>query len=75
MEHFNNLSPPEDERLAILTEELGESLQAIGKIFRHGYDSDNNGERETTNRTDLMRELNNKLNHVRVKKSFLGHKS
>lgn len=35
--HFNGLSPAEDERLAMLAEEAGEIVQAIGKIQRHGY--------------------------------------
>lgn len=37
----NNLSPAELERLAILAEEMGEALQEIGKILRHGYDACN----------------------------------
>lgn len=36
---FNELNPAEAERLAILAEELGESIQIIGKILRHGYES------------------------------------
>lgn len=39
MEHFNQLSLAEVERLGILSEELGESQQIIGKILRHGYAS------------------------------------
>lgn len=38
-DHFNELTPAEAERLAILLEELGEAQQAIGKILRHGYES------------------------------------
>lgn len=38
-EHFNGLAPDELERLAILAEELGECVQAINKIIRHGYSS------------------------------------
>jgi len=38
---FNRLSPAEAERLWLLVEEMGESLQAIGKIGRHGYESFN----------------------------------
>jgi hypothetical protein len=41
MKHFNELSPAEAERLAILAEEMGEAIQVIGKILRHGYDSCN----------------------------------
>lgn len=39
MEHFNQLTPAEAERLAILAEECGEVVQVIGKILRHGYES------------------------------------
>jgi NTP pyrophosphatase (non-canonical NTP hydrolase) len=38
---FNKLSPAEAERLAILAEEAGEIVQAVGKILRHGYESYN----------------------------------
>jgi|SRR5882762_8221559 len=41
MEHFNKLTPAEDERLALLLEECGEVIQIIGKIQRHGYESYN----------------------------------
>lgn len=41
MAHFNDLTEGELERLAILSEELGEAQQAIGKILRHGYQSYN----------------------------------
>lgn len=37
--HFNILTPAQAERLALLSEELGEAQQAIGKILRHGYES------------------------------------
>ncbi len=37
----NNLTPAQDEALAILEEEMGELAQAIGKIRRHGMDSHN----------------------------------
>jgi hypothetical protein len=39
MTHFNQLTPAEAERLAMLAEECGEVIQVIGKILRHGYDS------------------------------------
>jgi|ERR1035437_3038508 NTP pyrophosphatase (non-canonical NTP hydrolase) len=38
-DHFNQLSPAEAERLAILAEECGEVVQIVGKILRHGYES------------------------------------
>jgi len=53
---FNRLTPAELERLAILSEELGEVQQVIGKILRHGYESTPPAGGET-NRSDLMREL------------------
>lgn len=37
--HANRLNEAEAERLALLAEEMGESIQAIGKILRHGYES------------------------------------
>lgn len=39
MQHFNQLSPAEAERLALLAEECGEVIQIVGKILRHGYNS------------------------------------
>ena len=58
MQHFNNLTPAEAERLAILAEECGEILQVIGKILRHGYDSVNPCvEHAPSNRQHLAIEL------------------
>lgn len=57
-EHFNNLTPAELERLAILVEECGETIQVIGKILRHGYEAYNPLiENAPTNREDLHKEL------------------
>lgn len=57
MEHFNNLTPAEAERLALLSEECGEVIQAIGKILRHGYESHNpNIKHHQGNRLDLQDE-------------------
>jgi NTP pyrophosphatase (non-canonical NTP hydrolase) len=39
MSHFNQLTPSEAERLAMLAEECAEVIQVIGKILRHGYAS------------------------------------
>lgn len=55
MEHFNQLTPAEAERLALLLEELGEAAQAIGKILRHGYES-RHPDGGPTNREALERE-------------------
>lgn len=53
---FNQLTNAQAERLALLSEELGEAQQAIGKILRHGYESRHpcGG---PTNREDLQAEL------------------
>lgn len=40
-EFTNHLSDAEAERLAILSEECGEVIQAVSKILRHGYLSRN----------------------------------
>lgn len=57
-ENFNQLTPAEAERLALLLEELGEAQQTIGKILRHGYESRNpNDPSSPTNRMQLEREL------------------
>jgi NTP pyrophosphatase (non-canonical NTP hydrolase) len=50
----------EAERLAILMEEMGEALQAMGKVIRHGWlsvDPTKKPEDQTTNQDDLTREL------------------
>lgn len=54
--HFNQLTPAEAERLALLAEECGEVIQVVGKILRHGYESrhPNGG---PTNRKLLEREI------------------
>ena len=53
----NELTDAEIERLAILSEELGEAQQCIGKILRHGYESYNPVvDTGMTNRRELERE-------------------
>jgi NTP pyrophosphatase (non-canonical NTP hydrolase) len=54
--HFNGLTPAEAERLALLAEEMGEAIQVIGKILRHGYESTHPGG-GPTNRGLLEKEL------------------
>jgi len=56
-DHFNKLTPAEHERLALLMEECGEIIQAIGKIQRHGYESFHPDFPEQTNREDLEKEV------------------
>ena len=57
--HFNNLTPAEAERLALLAEECGECIQAIGKILRHGYESRDprHDADQSSNRERLEREM------------------
>jgi NTP pyrophosphatase (non-canonical NTP hydrolase) len=58
MEHFNQLTPAEAERLALLLEECGEVVHMIGKIQRHGYSSYSpNDPEKRTNRHLLELEL------------------
>lgn len=54
---FNKLTPAQVERLALLSEELGEAQQVVGKILRHGYDSHHPDRPFTNNRQELEREL------------------
>jgi hypothetical protein len=66
----NDLTDAQLERLAILSEEMGEAQQAIGKILRHGYHSWNPTVAHTrTNRDDLARELG----HVHFAIDMLSH--
>lgn len=56
--HFSRLTPAEAERLALLAEECGECIQAIGKILRHGYGSTHPDEPSgPDNRMRLQREM------------------
>lgn len=63
MTTFNNqLTPAEEERLSLLCEEMGEVLQIIGKIGRHGYASRHPlYPTDGTNRDLLMREIGDVL--------------
>ena len=64
MSHFNQLTAAEDERLALLLEELGESIHIIGKIQRHGYEGSNPNfpsSYDLTNRKRLVEELGDVL--------------
>jgi hypothetical protein len=58
MKNFNQLTPAETERLALLAEEMSECIQVIGKILRHGYESRNPLDPTSeTNREHLMKEM------------------
>lgn len=56
MSQFNQLTPSEAERLALVIEECGEVIQVASKVLRHGYES-GHPEGVTTNRVDLSREV------------------
>ncbi len=61
------LSSAQLERLALLSEELGEAVQAIGKIMRHGYESRYPfAEAAKTNRQDLEKELGDVLAAIEI---------
>lgn len=53
----NGLTPAQAELLALLSEELSEAGQVIGKILRHGYESHHPDTPGVTNRDLLTREL------------------
>lgn len=53
---FNKLTAAQMERLFMLSEELGEAQQAIGKVLRHGYSS-THPDGGPTNKESLEREL------------------
>lgn len=63
MYHFNNLTPAEAERLALVIEECSEVIHVCGKILRHGFDSVNpivnpaHGINTLTNRERLQNEI------------------
>lgn len=54
--HFNALSPRQAEALAMLAEEAGEIVLAVGKTLRHGLESRHPDGGET-NREAISREV------------------
>lgn len=56
-DHFNQLTPAQAERLAMLAEECAEVIQVVGKILRHGYDNYHPENRTFSNRDMLHQEL------------------
>lgn len=63
--HFNKLTPGQLERLAILQEECGEVVRAVGKILRHGYESYHpNKEGHVGNRGELELEIGDVLGAI-----------
>lgn len=57
MSAVNQLTPAEEERLGLITEEMGESLQIIGKIQRHGFESSHPDYGNISNRHLLAKEI------------------
>jgi NTP pyrophosphatase (non-canonical NTP hydrolase) len=55
--NFNQLSPAETERLAMLAEEAGEVVQTVGKILRHGYETHHPDTPDVMNRELLTNEV------------------
>jgi len=55
--HFNQLTPAQAERLAMLAEECAEVIYVIGKILRHGYGSHHPDRPHVSNRALLRHEL------------------
>lgn len=58
---YNRLTNAQVERLGLVAEEMGESLQEIGKILRHGYFSSNPSVPSNTNLENLEVELGDVL--------------
>jgi NTP pyrophosphatase (non-canonical NTP hydrolase) len=65
--NFNKLTPAEAERLALLAEECGELVLAIGKVLRHGYDSRNPHDlTHIDNRYDVATECGDVLAAIQI---------
>lgn len=61
VEQINRLTPAESERLALLAEQMGEAIQAICRVLRHGYESYNLLDPKRTSNREL---LTSKTGHV-----------
>lgn len=70
---FNQLTDAEAERLALLLEECGEVIQVIGKIQRHGYDSQHRDYGNVPNRQLLEKELGDVLAAVDLLAAQTGY--
>lgn len=67
MKHFNQLNPGEAERLAVLSGECAEVIQAISKILRHGYMSKNPTVQEAPNNLEALEvECGHVLNAIKM---------
>lgn len=54
-DHFNQLTPPVAERLAMLAEECAEVVQIVCKILRHGAGSYHPDDEDRTPNAELLR--------------------
>lgn len=66
MKSFNKLTHAQIERLAILAEECGETVQAAMKVIRRGYDRKHPRKPGPTNRGHLEDEIGNVLNAIEM---------
>ena len=62
MKFSNGLTDAQVELLAILSEEMGEAQQVVGKILRHGYESCHPKRPEGPNNRERLEE---ELSHVK----------
>lgn len=65
---FNELTPGQVERLALLAEELAEAVQVVGKILRHGLHSCHPND---LTHTDNLALLEIEMGHVHYAESLL----
>ena len=56
MSTYNDLTPQQEERIAVLNEECGETIHMAGKVSRHGLHSSHPDYGHITNRVNLARE-------------------
>lgn len=63
--HYNGLTPEEQEALSLAMEECGEVVQIIGKIQRHGLDSEH-PDSGTVNRDQLAKECADVLCAIKI---------
>ena len=68
---FNELTPAQVERLAILAEECSETIQIVGKILRHGYASTHPDNEEGP---DNQAMLEVELGHIQAAQKMLVDK-
>jgi NTP pyrophosphatase (non-canonical NTP hydrolase) len=69
MEHFNGLSPAEEEALSILAEEAAEVIQAVTKIQRYGVASVH-PDTNVSNQHHLEKEVGDLLAALRIIKRY-----